>query len=66
MDAEYDKGWRTDILMFAYRLVRANQGSPRVENRGLPPIIVGLLLPAPIWREKSTSRKPLAPALPST
>jgi hypothetical protein len=25
-----DKGWRADLLRFAYRLVRANQGSPGV------------------------------------
>ena len=28
----YDKAWRADILMFAYRLVRANKGSPGVDG----------------------------------
>ena len=30
--ALHDKIWRADILMFAYRLVRANKGSPGVDG----------------------------------
>jgi len=30
--ALHDKIWRADILMFAYRLVRANKGSPGIDG----------------------------------
>ena len=30
--ALYDKVWRADILMFVYRLVRANKGSPGIDG----------------------------------